>query len=105
MISFVPGVVFEGGTLGEADRRNRDFVDAWTWVHVGAGALAAAAGVPAGLFAAGSVAYEVFEQFYERGSNAFGTSIPESGANVLGDLAFNALGYWIGWMIVRRGRA
>lgn len=103
MISFVPGVQFQPGTLGQIDRRNQDFADAWTWVHLGSGALAAVLGVPVGLFAAGSVAYEILEQYLEQDSkNPFGTQTPESGVNVLGDLAANALGYWLAWSLLRR---
>lgn len=76
--------------------RNRAPLDAWTPVHVGAGAVFELAGVAFPLALVMAVGYELAEQVIERseaGQAFFGTQAPESAANVATDLAAFALGF------------
>ena len=76
--------------------RNQAPLDPWTSIHVGVGAVFGFAGAswPVALLAA--VAYELAEQVIERtetGRRLFGTTAPESPANVAVDVAAFAVGY------------
>lgn len=102
MISFVPGVPSAVGQGVET--LNKEPVDSWTIVHVLSGIAAGAVGLSPLTFAALSVGYEVLEYAHEwpKGSKLFGSKRPESGANIVVDLAANTLGFVVGAYLARR---
>ena len=74
---------------------NRSPCDGWTLVHIGWGTVSGAARMPAWLFLALTVAYEVGEYMHEypHGSRLFGTKRPESAPNAIADVGVACLGY------------
>jgi hypothetical protein len=79
--------------------QNEAFVDPWTVVHFAAGLALGLMRAPPGPSMAAAVAYEGFEQVFERtdeGKSFFVTSGPESPGNVVVDLGVYALGYYLG---------
>lgn len=72
-----------------SERNNAALFDEWTFVHIAAGAGAAALDMSAWEYMFASVIYEVGEHLHESpsGSRIFGTKGPEWDLNVLTDVA------------------
>lgn len=79
--------------------QNRAAIDPWTAVHFSAGLALGLMEVPLRWSFAGSVAYELAEQVFERqewGKDLFETSGPESFPNALVDSAALLAGHRLG---------
>lgn len=73
-------------------------LDGWTALHAATGAASGLIGIPLPVFALVAVAYEIIEYAieYPDGSRVFGSTGPESLANIIADLVTNLAGYALG---------
>ncbi len=78
--------------------RNVSAVDAWTFSHVAVGYVAAKLDISLKTYLGLAVVYELVEYSMEtpHGSKFFGTKRPESGINMVVDVAAGAAGHWLG---------
>ena len=84
--------------LSKAEQ-NQSVLDPWTVVHFGFGLAAGLSGFNFAVSMLGAVAYEVFEQAFERsgrGQRFFKTSGPEITANAVVDVLIFGAGYYLG---------
>lgn len=77
-------------------RGRRGAIDKWTLTHLAWGALAARMGVPEDVFMALGAANELGEYAVRRARPDLLWGSPESGPNVLTDVAANWIGYKLG---------
>jgi hypothetical protein len=77
---------------------NAKMLDKWSAVHVATGLGAGAVGLSFPWAMGLAAAYEIVEYAHEwpKGSILFGSKRPESGINVVADLAVFAVGWWLG---------
>lgn len=80
-------------------QQNEAAIDPWTLVHTSTGLACGLVHMNFWAALSAAVAYEVIEQYVERtgaGNRFFRISRPESGVNVVVDLAVFSLGYFWG---------
>ena len=78
--------------------QNAAVVDPWTLVHLSTGLALGLMNIPYGRSLAAAAAYEVVEQFVqrgERGQTLFKVSGPEVPLNAVADVAVFSLGHWL----------
>lgn len=79
--------------------QNQSIIDPWTAVHLGIGLAAGLVRANFWWSVGGAVAYEVFEQYFEKSSSGgkfFKTSGPEIPLNAVTDVLVFILGYKLG---------